>query len=135
MENKNGINPNEVGSIEPIPIYERTPFMDMLPNNLRNAMEGIGGLMDDPMIAMPGGLARMPLKKLLQELAQRKALYKQHGERYRRAAQVKQSAIRDGYNPDIVGSEKIMNNANNIGKKLKKEMDELQNLISKNGNT
>tara|TARA_R110000803_G_scaffold110910_4_gene179375 strand:+ start:89 stop:496 length:408 start_codon:yes stop_codon:yes gene_type:complete len=135
MDNKDGTYPNDVGSIEPIPIGERTPVLDMLPNNIRNALQGIGGLMDDPMIAMPGGFARMPLKKLLQELAQRKALYKQHGERYRRAAQVKQSAIRDGYNPDIVGSEKIMNNANNIGKQLKKEMDELQNLINKNGNT
>ena len=116
MENKNGINPNEVGSIEPIPIYERTPFMDMLPNNLRNAMEGIGGLMDDPMIAMPGGFAKMPLKKLMQELAERKLIYKQQSEKF------------------IVGSEKIMNNANNYGKAIKKEMDELQNLIDNYGN-
>jgi|TARA_R110001583_G_scaffold48547_7_gene152135 hypothetical protein len=134
MENKNGINPNEVGSIEPIPIYERTPFMDMLPNNLRNAMEGIGGLMDDPMIAMPGGFAKMPLKKLMQELAERKLIYKQQSEKFKRAAQVKESAVRDGYNPDIVGSEKIMNNANNYGKAIKKEMDELQNLIDNYGN-
>ena len=84
MDNKDGTYPNDVGSIEPIPIGERTPVLDMLPNNIRNALQGIGGLMDDPMIAMPGGFARMPLKKLLQELAQRKALYKQHGERYRR---------------------------------------------------
>ena len=107
----------------------------MLPNNIKNALQGIGGLMDDPMIAMPGGFARMPLKKLMQELAERKIIYKQQGEKYRRAAQVKESAIRDGYNPDIVGSEKIMNTTNSYGKVLKKEMDELQKLIENYGNS
>ena len=135
MENKNGTYPNDVGSIEPIPINERTPILDMLPNNVKNALQGIGGLMDDPMIAMPGGFARMPLKKLMQELAERKIIYKQQGEKYRRAAQVKESAIRDGYNPDIVGSEKIMNTTNSYGKVLKKEMDELQKLIENYGNS
>ena len=70
----------------------------------------------------------------MQELAERKLIYKQQSEKFKRAAQVKESAVRDGYNPDIVGSEKIMNNANNYGKTIKKEMDELQNLIDNYGN-
>tara|TARA_R110001606_G_scaffold382576_1_gene544438 strand:+ start:1564 stop:1971 length:408 start_codon:yes stop_codon:yes gene_type:complete len=135
MENKDGTYPHDVGSIEPIPITERTPVLDMLPTNVRDALEGIGGLLDDPMIAMPGGFARMPLKKLLAELAERKTIYKQQGERFRRAREVEQSAIRDGYLPDIEGSQKIMKNANNIGKQIKSEMDELQKLIDGYGNT
>ena len=135
MENKDGTYPHDVGSIEPIPITKRTPVLDMLPTNVRDALEGIGGLLDDPMIAMPGGFARMPLKKLLAELAERKTIYKQQGERFRRAREVEQSAIRDGYLPDIEGSQKIMKNANNIGKQIKSEMDELQKLIDSYGNT
>ena len=135
MENKDGTYPHDVGSIKPIPITERTPVLDMLPTNVRDALEGIGGLLDDPMIAMPGGFARMPLKKLLAELAERKTIYKQQGERFRRAREVEQSAIRDGYLPDIEGSQKIMKNANNIGKQIKSEMDELQKLIDGYGNT
>ena len=104
MENKDGTYPNDVGSIEPIPFNERTPVLDMLPTNVRDALEGIGGLLDDPMIAMPGGFARMPLKKLMQELAERKVIFKQQGDKFRRAREVEQSAIRDGYLPDIEGS-------------------------------
>lgn len=43
----------------------------------------------------------------MQELAERKLIYKQQSEKFKRAAQVKESAVRDGYNPDIVGSEKL----------------------------
>ena len=64
MDNENKTAPT-VGSIEPIPIYEQTPILDMLPTEVKNALQGIGGLLDDPMIAMPGGFARMPLKKLI----------------------------------------------------------------------
>ena len=135
MENNDGTYPHDVGSIEPIPYGQRTPILDMLPPQAKDALQGINGLLDDPFLAMPGGFARMPLKKLMQELAERKTLYRKHGLRFQRAYKVQQSARRDGYLPDIDESEKIMNNANNIGKKLKKEMDELQNLISKNGNT
>ena len=106
----------------------------MLPTNVRDALEGIGGLLDDPMIAMPGGFARMPLKKLMQELAERKVIFKQQGDKFRRAREVEQSAIRDGYLPDIEGSQKIMRNTNNYGKKIKSEMDELQKLIDNYGN-
>jgi|TARA_S200002703_G_scaffold155438_1_gene159601 hypothetical protein len=134
MENKDGTYPNDVGSIEPIPFNERTPVLDMLPTNVRDALEGIGGLLDDPMIAMPGGFARMPLKKLMQELAERKVIFKQQGDKFRRAREVEQSAIRDGYLPDIEGSQKIMRNTNNYGKKIKSEMDELQKLIDNYGN-
>ena len=67
MENKDGTYPQDVGSIEPIPIYEQTPVLDMLPAGLKDALQGIGGLLDDPMIAMPGGFAKMPLKQLLKE--------------------------------------------------------------------
>ena len=42
MNNEEGTYPNDVGSIEPIPITERTPILDMLPSNVRNALEGIG---------------------------------------------------------------------------------------------
>ena len=73
--------------------------------------------------------------ELQEQLDFARGLYKKQNERFQRAYKVQQSARRDGYLPDIDESEKIMNNANNIGKKLKKEMDELQNLISKNGNT
>ena len=100
MNNEEGTYPNDVGSIEPIPITERTPLLDMMPSNVRNALEGIGGLLNDPMIAMPGGFAKMPLKKLMAELAERKALYKQQEFRFNRAKDVYNSAIRDGYEPE-----------------------------------
>lgn len=135
MNNEEGTYPNDVGSIEPIPITERTPILDMMPSNVRNALEGIGGLLDDPMIAMPGGFARMPIKKLMAELAERKALYKQQEFRFDRAKDVYNSAIRDGYEPDIIGSQKIMKNAKDYGSQIKKEIDELEDLAKKHGNT
>ena len=107
MENKDGTYPQDVGSIEPIPIYEQTPVLDMLPTGLKDALQGIGGLLDDQMIAMPGGFAKMPLKQLLKELAQRKAIFKQQAAKFKRARDVEQSAIRDGYLPDIEGSQKL----------------------------
>ena len=45
------------------------------------------------------------------------------------------SAVRDGYAPDIDESVKIMNNTESYGKVLKKEMDELQKLIDNYGDT
>ena len=107
----------------------------MLPSGLKDALQGIGGLLDDPMIAMPGGFAKMPLKQLLKELAQRKAIFKQQAAKFKRARDVEQSAIRDGYLPDIEGSQKIMRNTDSYGKVLKKEMDELQKLIDNYDNT
>lgn len=129
MENKDGTYPQDVGSIEPIPIYEQTPVLDMLPSGLKDALQGIGGLLDDPMIALPGGFAKMPLKQLLKELAERKVIFKQQAAKFKRAKDVEQSALRDGYLPDIEGSQKIMRNTDSYGKVLKKEMDELQKLI------
>ena len=75
MANNDGTYPEDVGSIEPIPFIEQTPILDMLPIEVKNALQGIGGLLDDPMIAMPGGFAKMPLKKLMAELAERKAIF------------------------------------------------------------
>ena len=135
MENKDGTYPQDVGSIEPIPIYEQTPVLDMLPSGLKDALQGIGGLLDDPMIALPGGFAKMPLKQLLKELAERKVIFKQQAAKFKRARDVEQSALRDGYLPDIEGSQKIMRNTNSYGKVLKKEMDELQKLIDNYDNT
>tara|TARA_R100000426_G_scaffold783_1_gene1548 strand:+ start:193 stop:597 length:405 start_codon:yes stop_codon:yes gene_type:complete len=134
MDNENKTAPT-VGTIEPIPIYEQTPILDMLPTEVKNALQGIGGLLDDPMIAMPGGFARMPLKKLMQELAERKVIFNQQKAKYNRARDVYNSAVRDGYATDIDDSVKIMNNTENYGKVLKKEMDELQKLIDNYGNT
>jgi len=135
MLNKDGTYPHDVGSIEPIPINERTPILDVLPSQIKSAVQGIGGLLNDPLMAMPGGFARMPLKKLMQELAKRETLYKKHGDTFQRAYKVQQSARRDGYLPDIDGSQKIMNNANHMGKKIKSEMDELTQLIKNHGNS
>ena len=42
--------------------------------------------------------------------------------------------MRDGYLPDIEGSQKIMKNANEYGKQLKAEIDALEDMIS-NANT
>ena len=129
MANNDGTYPEDVGSIEPIPFIEQTPILDMLPREVKNALQGIGGLLDDPMIAMPGGFAKMPLKKLMAELAEIKAIFAQQAAKHRRAKQVYESAIKDGYQKDIDASLKIMNNTNSYGKTLKSEMDELQKLI------
>ena len=134
MDNENKTAPT-VGTIEPIPIYEQTPILDMLPTEVKNALQGIGGLLDDPMIAMPGGFTRMPLKQLLKELAERKTIFNQQKAKYNRAKDVYNSAVRDGYAPDIDESVKIMNRTESYGKVLKKEMDELQKLIDNYGDT
>ena len=134
MDNENKTAPT-VSTIEPIPIYEQTPILDMLPTEVKNALQGIGGLLDDPMIAMPGGFARMPLKKLMQELAERKVIFNQQKAKYNRARDVYNSAVRDGYATDIDESVKIMNRTESYGKVLKKEMDELQKLIDNYGDT
>ena len=68
--------------------------------------------------------------ELQEQLDFARKLYKQQGERYRRARDVEQSALRDGYLPDIKGSQKIMKNANEYGKQLKAEMDALEDMIS-----
>ena len=41
----------------------------MLPIEVKNALQGplVIGLLDDPMIAIPGGFTRMPLKQLLEK--------------------------------------------------------------------
>ena len=93
MENNDGTYPHDVGSIEPIPYGQRTPILDMLPPQAKDALQGINGLLDDPFLAMPGGFARMPLKKLMQELAERKALYRKHGLRFQRAYKVQQVGV------------------------------------------
>ena len=134
MDNETKTAPT-VGAIEPIPIYEQTPILDMLPTEVKNALQGIGGLLDDPMIAMPGGFARMPLKRLMQELAERQAIFAQQVAKHKRAKQVYESAVRDGYAPDIDNSVRIMNNTEKYGKSLKKEMNELKKLIDNYGNT
>ena len=71
--------------------------------------------------------------ELQEQLDFARDLYKKQGERYRRARDVEQSALRDGYLPDIEGSQKIMKNANEYGKQLKAEIDALEDMIS-NGN-
>ena len=134
MDNENKTAPT-VGTIEPIPIYEQTPILDMLPTEVKNALQGIGGLLDDPVIAIPGGFTRMPLKQLLKELAERKTIFNQQKAKYNRAKDVYISAVRDGYAPDIDESVKIMNRTESYGKVLKKEMDELQKLIDNYGDT
>jgi len=72
--------------------------------------------------------------ELQEQLDFARDLYKKQGERYRRARDVEQSALRDGYLPDIEGSQKIMKNANEYGKQIKAEIDALEDMIS-NANT
>jgi hypothetical protein len=72
------------------------------------------------------------LQKDLDELQE---LFAQQAAKFKRAKDVEQSALRDGYLPDIEGSQKIMRNTNSYGKVLKKEMDELQKLIDNYDNT
>tara|TARA_R110000787_G_C13397554_1_gene443176 strand:- start:2 stop:1702 length:1701 start_codon:yes stop_codon:yes gene_type:complete len=72
--------------------------------------------------------------ELQEQLDFARGLYKKQNERFQRAYKVQQSARRDGYLPDIDGSEKIMKNANEYGKQIKAEIDALEDMIS-NANT
>ena len=55
-----------------------------------------------------------------------KMLHNEQRVKFFRAKDVYESAIRDGYNPDIVGSEKIMKNANEYGKELMSQIKKLE---------
>ena len=55
-----------------------------------------------------------------------KMLYNDQRVKFFRAKDVFESAVRDGYNPDIVGSEKIMKNANEYGKELMSQIKKLE---------
>jgi hypothetical protein len=85
------------------------------------------GLIATDKIGKPAFRATDELQKQLDEV---KMLYNEQRLRFFRAKDVEQSALRDGYLPDIKGSQKIMKNANEYGKQLKAEMDALEDMIS-----
>ena len=76
--------------------------------------------------------SKSDLQKDLDELQE---LFAQQAAKFQRAKNVEQSAIRDGYLPDIEKSQKIMRTTDSYGKVLREEMDRIQKLIDNYGDT
>ena len=76
--------------------------------------------------------SKSDLQKDLDELQE---LFAQQAAKFQRAKNVEQSAIRDGYLPDIEKSQKIMRTTDSYGKVLREEMDRVQKLIDNYGDT